>query len=193
MANKKKKPKSVVTLIKAIKATVAANTVLPILEDVRLTGETAEITDLEIHVIVPFKTNVKDVCLPARRLTDALELMDEPVITQLPDVLMVEPHFKVEGVTYGGTEETYEEMYAEDFPSWQQPREDDSQEEKDAWKSWEQWIKERGKVLEGAPQSYMSAVFAADITEGKRKVSLTGDNIPRIQQTLIFGIMQCYY
>lgn len=64
-------------LITAIKKTVCYNSVLPILECVYFDGKQATVTDLESHVVVPFKTGVKS-CLYAKKMLDILDMMDAP-------------------------------------------------------------------------------------------------------------------
>lgn len=68
-------------LLTAIKKTINHNAVLPILEDVYLTGKEAVMTDLGNSVIIPFKTpNAKGVCVPANMLVTFLEMMENPDI-----------------------------------------------------------------------------------------------------------------
>lgn len=69
-------------LITAIKKTINKNTVLPILEDVYLDGHTATMTDLENSVSIPFVVPGIDVCVPASKLVDVLELMESPDLKQ---------------------------------------------------------------------------------------------------------------
>lgn len=67
-------------LITAIKKTINANTVLPILENVYFDGKSAIVTDLETSVILPYQTDV-NACVPARKVVDILEMIENPVFT----------------------------------------------------------------------------------------------------------------
>lgn len=64
-------------ITKAIKATVNASTVLPILEDVFLTGSELHVTDLETRLIIPFNSGIH-ACVPANKFLDALGMMEQP-------------------------------------------------------------------------------------------------------------------
>lgn len=90
MKQQTKKPDETATLIKAIKAVVCTNSVLPILECVHLTGDTLEVTDLETVVSMPFNSNVQDVCVPANKFIDALTLMESPQISQHPSCFAID-------------------------------------------------------------------------------------------------------
>lgn len=64
-------------LATAAKKTVAANTAIPILEDIYFSGTEAIMTDLETTVVVPFPaSDGKGVCVPARKVLDVMEIMD---------------------------------------------------------------------------------------------------------------------
>jgi DNA polymerase-3 subunit beta len=67
------------TIAKVIKAVINKNTVLPILEDVYLTGDEIQVTDLETHVVIPYRTGI-ETCLPSSIFLDALDekFMKEP-------------------------------------------------------------------------------------------------------------------
>lgn len=74
-------------LITAIKKTVNPNTVLPILEDVYLTGKEAIVSDLETVVIIPYPVQglktideTPGVCVPSKRFIDVMEIMDSPKV-----------------------------------------------------------------------------------------------------------------
>lgn len=62
-------------LVTAIKKTVNTNTVLPILESVYFSGDSAIVSDLETNVILPIKTGVQ-VCIPARLLIKTMDMVD---------------------------------------------------------------------------------------------------------------------
>lgn len=58
------------------------NSVLPILEDIYLTGKEAVAYDLELAMVMPFKTpKAKGVCVPANMFLKSMERCKEPEIT----------------------------------------------------------------------------------------------------------------
>ena len=71
-------------LITAIKKTVNTNSVLPILEDVYFNGRQAIVTDLETSVIIPHEKPGLDVCVPAKKVVQIMEMMPDAEITPLP-------------------------------------------------------------------------------------------------------------
>lgn len=93
-------------LITAIKKTIVTNSVLPILEDVYLTGDEVIMTDLESTVIIPFKTPEMDVCVPADKFIDCLDMMDKPefefVTTEIP--IPIPLHFRLGDKIYRDAE-----------------------------------------------------------------------------------------
>lgn len=83
--NKKKADPQKKLLITAIKKTISHNSVLHIMEYVYLNGTHAEMTDLENTIIFPFKSEGVNVCFPADRFIDVLEIMESPTFTQTKD------------------------------------------------------------------------------------------------------------
>ena len=79
-------------LITAMKKTVNANTVLPILEDILFTPGFAMVSDIENYVSVPFDMpGVPEggVCIPAKMFGEIMEMVESPSVT-------VDKHFGVE-------------------------------------------------------------------------------------------------
>lgn len=166
MAKKRVDPQKKL-LITAIKKTINKNSVLPILEDVLLTGDHAIVSDLEVSVVIPYKTDIT-VAVPSGKFIDCLEMMESPKIEPVY-AEAVEPSFEVEGVMYLGDETEIE-------IAWTKLNVDDQVE-------WEDYVKSHCTAV---PADYefkfvTKKTFGVNFIEGKRLVKVTGedpDNFP---------------
>jgi DNA polymerase III sliding clamp (beta) subunit (PCNA family) len=69
-------------IIKAAKLFFAPDAVLPILQDSAFIGDTIQWTDLEVSLIVPFKSGITG-AIPTKLLVKGLEMMDNPQFKNL--------------------------------------------------------------------------------------------------------------
>jgi len=157
-------------LITAIKKTIKRNGTLPILESVYFDGQSAIVTDLETSVIIPYKTDI-DICVPANKVIDILEITDNPVFEKTPPAVLERPVTEVDGkLYYVPTDETVNSAYIK-------------RDEEDRHLNLNQFIQKR--MPEAAPpfETYEQDNFCVQVQDGKRKIKVTGDgahNFPKI-------------
>ena len=170
-SNMKKKDPQKKLLITAIKKTINKNSVLPILEDVLLTGTEAVVTDLETSVVIPYPTGI-NVCVPSTKFIDILDMMEDPAMERVT-ARVLEPHFKVDKKVYLGSEDEVKAAWEEAVA------EQNCQIEFD-----EYCATYCTEVTPDYEWKYVDELtYGVNFTKGKRVVKVTGenpDNFPRI-------------
>lgn len=158
-------------LITAIKKTIKRNGTLPILETVYFDGKSAIVTDLETSVIVPYKTDI-DICVPANKVIDILEIADNPVFEKTPPTKVPRPTMEIEGKLYYIPLEpgTLKDLYVSR-----------TEEENDL--TLDQYVQKHMPEAVEPFETYETDNYGVQVQDGKRKIKVTGDgahNFPKI-------------
>lgn len=91
---------TILQLMKAVKLAIPTKSKLPILEFVRIRNDTLIATDLDISILMPFKSGVST-CVPAKRFLGTLAVTPDPRVAMTQDPKP--PHQK--RVQFAGTDE----------------------------------------------------------------------------------------
>jgi len=144
-----------------VKAVVNQNSVLPILSCVCLDKDTLTVTDLEVHLQIPYKSGIT-ACIESKQFITATELMPEPVFTAVAS--MIDKPWFVAGETkyYGSADDAAGHMIKEG-------KEDDTL---------ETFCKRmKYKQVKGMPEQIAGGEIAVKIAQGKKQVKVMGDQV----------------